>query len=90
MGPSWISDLFASTRRNLALTLFYVAIPFGSAIGFTIGGWFAEHSTWRHAFIFTGLPGVVLALVLLLLREPRRGRGRWHRRDAGGAEGGAR
>jgi len=82
MGPSWISDLFASTRRNTALTLFYVAIPFGSAIGFTIGGWFAEHSTWRHAFFFTGLPGIALALTLLFLREPGRG-------EADGLEGGA-
>ncbi|MDB4793581.1 MFS transporter [Methylacidiphilales bacterium] len=73
MGPSWISDLFASTRRNTALTLFYVAIPFGSAIGFTIGGWFAEHGDWRHAFIYAGLPGVLLALSLLFLREPSRG-----------------
>jgi len=38
MGPSWISDCFAATRRNTALTLFYVAIPFGSAIGFTRHG----------------------------------------------------
>lgn len=73
MGPSWISDLFASPKRNTALTLFYVAIPFGSAIGFTIGGWFADHSTWRHAFVYTGLPGVALALSLLFLREPSRG-----------------
>ena len=73
MGPSWISDVFAATRRNTALTLFYVAIPFGSAIGFTIGGWFAQHGDWRGAFIYAGLPGVLLALLLLLLREPRRG-----------------
>jgi MFS family permease len=73
MGPSWISDCFASTRRNTALTLFYVAIPFGSAIGFTIGGWFAQHGDWRGAFIYAGLPGVLLALSLLFLREPRRG-----------------
>ena len=73
MSPSWISDLFASPRRNTALTLFYVAIPVGSALGFTIGGWFAEHHDWRHAFIYTGLPGVLMALTLLLLREPRRG-----------------
>jgi MFS family permease len=73
MGPSWISDLFAATKRNTALTLFYVAIPFGSAIGFTIGGWFAEHGDWRHAFIYAGLPGVLLALTLLFLREPARG-----------------
>lgn len=73
MGPSWISDVFAATRRNTALTLFYVAIPFGSAIGFTIGGWFAQHGDWRHAFIFAGLPGVLLALSLLMLKEPPRG-----------------
>lgn len=73
MGPSWISDLFAATRRNTALTLFYVAIPFGSAIGFTIGGWFAQHGDWRGAFIYAGLPGLLLALSLLLLREPDRG-----------------
>lgn len=73
MGPSWISDLFAATRRNTALTLFYVAIPFGSAIGFTLGGWFAQHGDWRHAFFYAGLPGVLLALSLLLLREPSRG-----------------
>jgi MFS family permease len=73
MGPSWISDCFASTRRNTALTLFYVAVPFGSAIGFTLGGWFAQHGAWREAFIFAGLPGVLLALTLLFLREPARG-----------------
>lgn len=73
MGPSWISDVFAATRRNTALTLFYVAVPFGSAIGFALGGWFAQHGDWRGAFIYAGLPGVLLALSLLLLREPRRG-----------------
>jgi MFS family permease len=71
--PSWISDSFAATRRNTALTLFYIAIPFGSAIGFTLGGRFAQHGDWRGAFLYAGLPGVLLALSLLLLREPRRG-----------------
>ena len=73
IGPSWISDLFAVPRRNTAITLFYVAIPFGSALGFTLGGLFAAHGDWRHAFLYAGLPGLVLALSLLLLREPRRG-----------------
>jgi MFS family permease len=73
MGPSWISDLFAGPRRNTVLTLFYVATSFGSAIGFTIGGWFAGHGDWRGAFIYTGLPGLLLALCLLGLREPPRG-----------------
>jgi len=71
--PSWISDVFAATRRNTALTLFYVAIPFGSAMGFALGGWFAGHGDWRGAFIYAGLPGVLLAVSLLFIREPRRG-----------------
>ncbi len=73
MGPSWISDIFAATRRNTALSLFYVAIPFGSAIGFTIGGWFAGRGDWRDALLWVGLPGLLLALSLLFLREPPRG-----------------
>jgi MFS family permease len=73
MGPSWISDLFAGARRNTAITLFYVAIPVGSAIGFTIGGWFAQSGDWRDAFWWTGLPGLLFALSLLALREPARG-----------------
>jgi MFS family permease len=73
LGPSWISDVFAKTGRNTALTIFYVATPFGSAIGFTIGGWFAQHGDWRNAFFYVGLPGVLLALLLLLIPEPRRG-----------------
>jgi MFS family permease len=73
MSPSWISDSFASTRRNTALMIFYVAVPFGSAIGYVVGGHFAEHGDWRGAFIYAGLPGVLLALSLLALREPHRG-----------------
>jgi MFS family permease len=73
MGPSWISDLFAGVSRNTALTIFYVAIPVGSAIGFTIGGHFAQTGDWRGAFWWVGLPGVLFALSLLFLREPKRG-----------------
>ena len=73
MGPSWISDIFTATRRNTALTLFYVAIPCGSAIGFIIGGQFAKRDDWRDALLWVGVPGILIALGLLLLREPRRG-----------------
>ena len=73
IGPSWISDLFPSSRRNTAITLFYVAIPFGSALGFTLGGYFAGKGAWREAFYYAGVPGILLALGLLLVREPRQG-----------------
>ena len=88
MGPSWISDLFPASRLNTAITLFYVAIPFGSALGFTLGGYFSEHGDWRAAFLYAGLPGILLALALLFLREPQRGESSHEtpRKPAGRAE----
>jgi MFS family permease len=73
ISPSLISDNYEPKRRNNALTIFYVAIPVGAALGSIIGAQIAEHYTWRDAFIWAGAPGLVLALVLLPFREPERG-----------------
>src|SRR6185295_3225350 len=73
ISPSLISDSYAAGKRNLALTIFYSAIPVGAALGNIIGGHIAAASSWRHAFIYAGAPGLVLALVLLPFAEPRRG-----------------
>src|SRR6266702_8508059 len=60
-------------RLNNALTIFYVALPVGSALGYIIGGQIAAHWGWRYAFIWAGLPGLLLALSLLPFQEPQRG-----------------
>jgi MFS family permease len=73
ISPSLISDSFGPAKRNNALTIFYVAIPIGSALGYLLGGEISTHWSWRHAFIWAGLPGLLLALVLLPFSEPRRG-----------------
>ncbi|MDB6122704.1 MAG: Major facilitator superfamily 1 [Pedosphaera sp.] len=73
VSPSLISDNFGPQRRNNALTIFYVAIPVGAALGNIIGGQIAAHYSWRHAFIWAGAPGLLLALVLLPFKEPERG-----------------
>ncbi len=73
ISPSLISDNFGPERRNNALTIFYVAIPVGAALGNIIGGQIAAHYTWRDAFIWAGAPGLLLALVLLPFQEPTRG-----------------
>jgi MFS family permease len=79
ISPSLLSDTFPPARRNNALTIFYVAMPVGAALGYIIGGQVAVHWSWHHAFIWAGLPGLVLAVVLLPFQELERGR----------AEGGA-
>ena len=80
ISPSLISDTFPTERRNNALTIFYVAIPVGSALGYVLGSLMAQNWGWRWAFVWAGLPGLLLALVLLPFSEPTRG----------GAEGGAK
>ncbi len=73
ISPSLLSDTFGPAKRNNALTIFYVAIPVGSALGYILGGQVYAHWGWRYAFIWAGVPGLLLALVLLPFREPNRG-----------------
>jgi MFS family permease len=71
--PSLLSDCYAAERRARVLGIFYAAIPVGSALGYILGGVVGEAYGWRAAFFIAGAPGAVLAFVLLLLVEPRRG-----------------
>ena len=73
ISPGWIADLFSPQKRNTAISLFYLAIPVGSALGYMAGSTIAAHYGWRAAFLWAGYPGVGLALLLFLLREPARG-----------------
>jgi MFS family permease len=73
ISPGWIADLFPPGRRNNAISVFYLAIPIGSALGYVLGGVIAAHYGWRAAFLWAGVPGLLLAFVLFLLREPARG-----------------
>ena len=51
-----------------------MGVPVGSMLGAFAGGRIAEAYGWRTAFYAVGLPGVAIALFLLLaVREPKRG-----------------
>lgn len=73
ISPSYISDTFSPAKRNNALTIFYVAIPVGGALGMIVGGEICKHWGWGHAFIWAGAPGLLLAAALLPFAEPERG-----------------
>ena len=68
--PALISDYFPIERRGKVMALFYVAIPVGSALGYVIGGQMNEWLGWRSAFKIVVVPGLVLAVLSWLMREP--------------------
>jgi len=71
---SLVSDHFPRERRASAMSLILLGTPVGTFLGATIGGWVAAEWGWRMAFLALGIPGMVVGLlVLVLLREPRRG-----------------
>jgi MFS family permease len=73
LAPTLIGDLFVPSRRNRVLTIFYLAIPFGAALGYALGGGLHAWLGWQAGFRVVGGPGLVLALVALALPEPPRG-----------------
>ncbi len=73
VAPSLLADYFPRERRGRVFAIFYMAIPMGSALGYVVGGLVDRHFGWRAAFFVAGMPGLILALLVLRLREPMRG-----------------
>jgi MFS family permease len=77
IAPALIADLYPIAKRCQVLAWFYMAIPVGSALGYALGGQLAslrpESASWRWAFFAVIVPGVLLALWSLLMRDPERG-----------------
>ena len=69
---SLISDSVPREERATALAIFSTGLPLGSLLGLAAGGIVAHHFDWRSAFFIVGLPGLILALILLIfVRDPR-------------------
>lgn len=73
IAPSLISDFYSPERRNRIMTVFYVAIPIGAALGFALGGKLGQEYGWRAAFLMCGLPGLLVALLAFTIKDPGRG-----------------
>ncbi len=67
ISPAFVAERFPPEKRGVALAIFSLAIPVGSALGYAGGGKLGELLGWRHAFWIVGLPGLLLAAVCLLL-----------------------
>ncbi len=74
IAPTLIADSFPVERRGRMLSIFFLGLPLGSALGIMLGGPLGEHFGWRWPFMMAGIPGFALALGLWFLPEPARGK----------------
>ena len=74
IAPSFLADLFGEEQRGRIFSLFYIAIPVGTALGYIVGGQLGPRYGWRAPFYVAGAPGWLIAFLLLLVPEPERGR----------------
>ena len=72
--PALLADFYPERDRNRVLSIFYVTIPVGGALGYLTGGVLGQHYGWRMPFFIAALPGVLIALGFwFFVREPQRG-----------------
>jgi MFS family permease len=84
---SLLSDWFAPGRRATVIAIYSSGIYLGSGLGLLIGGQVVDRwdtawagaappfglAGWQVAYLVVGLPGLLLAVWVRTLREPRRG-----------------
>jgi predicted MFS family arabinose efflux permease len=69
VGAALIASLFPEQMRASLLGAFFASASIGSMLGVMLGGVIAAHWGWQAAFGVVGLPGLVLALLYLKVRD---------------------
>jgi predicted MFS family arabinose efflux permease len=59
--PAVLADFYPERDRNRILSIFYLAIPVGAALGYLAGGEMGSAWGWRAPFMFCAVPGLVIA-----------------------------
>lgn len=72
--PALLADFYPEIDRNRILSIFYITIPVGAALGYLSGGVLGQHYGWRMPFFIAALPGVLIAAAFwFFVKEPERG-----------------
>jgi MFS family permease len=72
-GQSLIGDFFPPSKRAFAMGVFMLGLPAGIFLAYASSGIIYAHWGWRAAFYIACVPGLILALLALVMREPKRG-----------------
>jgi MFS family permease len=70
---SLIGDFFPPSRRAFAMGVFMLGLPIGVFASYVTAGWIATYFGWRSVFYIACVPGLIVALLALYIREPVRG-----------------
>jgi predicted MFS family arabinose efflux permease len=70
---SLIGDMFPPHRRARAMAIFMLGLPFGLYAAYKLSGIIADEWGWRAAFFVACAPGLLLAILMLFVKEPPRG-----------------
>lgn len=70
---SLIGDFFPPSRRAFAMGVFMLGLPIGVFASYVSAGWIATYFGWRSVFYIACVPGLIVALLALYIREPARG-----------------
>ena len=69
-GQTWLTVTFPKEQRGRVMAVFMAFFPIGTAVGLIVGGWLLTVTgDWRTAFFAFGIPGMILALLVLLLPD---------------------
>jgi MFS family permease len=72
--PAVLADFYPERDRNRILSIFYLAIPVGAALGYLAGGELGSLWGWRTPFFLCAIPGLAIAALYGWIgREPERG-----------------
>jgi MFS transporter, Spinster family, sphingosine-1-phosphate transporter len=71
---SLMADLYPLERRSRANATFMLGFPVGTVLAFVVAGPLAEAlGNWHAVFLIAAVPGIVVGLLMLGVREPERG-----------------
>eukprot|EP01052_Picozoa_sp_SAG31_P019536 SAG31_NODE_1429_length_8390_cov_2.259076_1_plen_294_part_00 len=59
-----LTDFFPPAERGRAFGVFSLGWQSGNLFGYILGGWLIRRFTWHRAFVYIGLPQIVMAAVL--------------------------
>lgn len=86
-GNSLVGDLFPRDEQSRAIAVFNTGVSFGMGLAYLLGGqivaWmqkqpeyelpaFGTVASWQMVLIAAGLPGLIIAALILMVREPPR------------------